>query len=133
MNQRFELDHLTVPVRDRAAAAERLAQILDVPWERQASAGPFTAVHVSANLALDFDQVEPGAEIPVLHFAFRVTDAEFDALMDRLKKLNVAYRSTPTGPDDFRINTWFGGRGVYWREPDNHAWEALTVSYAHQK
>lgn len=74
-----------------------------MPWEPQASAGPFSAVHVSPHLALDFDEFEPGAELPVLHDG-------------------VAYRSTPTGPDDFRINTWFGG----------HAWEALTVSSAHR-
>ena len=128
----MEIDHLTVPVRDRRAAAQRLAEILDVPWEPHASAGPFSAVHVSPHLALDFDEFEPGVELPVLHYAFRVTDAEFDAILARLRRLGVAYRSTPTGPDDFRINTWFGGRGVYWREPGGHAWEALTVSYAHR-
>jgi len=67
------------------------------------------------------------------HYAFRVSDAEFDALLGRLKALGIAWRSTPIGADDFQINTYGGGRIVYWREPDGHAWEALTKSYARQR
>lgn len=126
----YALDHLLVPARHRRAAAERLAAILDVPWDPQAAAGPFSAVYVSDSLTLDFDEVAPGDPVPLLHFAFRVSDAEFDALLARLKALGVAYRSAPLGADDFQINTYGGGRGVYWREPDGHAWEALTKSYA---
>jgi hypothetical protein len=28
------------------------------------------------------------------------------------------------------VDTQFGGRGVYWNDPDGHQWEMLTVSYA---
>ena len=128
-----ELDHLLVPARDRRAAAERLAAILGVPWVAQAAVGPFSAVYVSDTLTMDFDEVAPGEVVPALHFAFRVTEPEFDALLARLKALGVAWRSTPLGPDDFRINASMGGRIVYWREPDGHAWEALTLSYARQR
>jgi len=124
------LDHLLVPARDRRAAAERLAAILGVPWSAQAAVGPFSAVYVSDELTLDFDEVEAGTAVTPLHFAFRVGEAEFDALLARLQALGIAWRSTPMGPDDFRINTHGGGRIVYWREPDGHAWEALTRSYA---
>ena len=126
------LDHLLIPARDRRAAAERLAAILDVPWSAQAAVGPFSAVYVSDELTVDFDQVEAGAAVPLQHYAFRVSDAEFDALLARLKALGIAWRSTPIGPDDFQINSHGGGRIVYWREPDGHAWEALTRSYARQ-
>ncbi|HEY0956637.1 MAG TPA: VOC family protein [Roseateles sp.] len=126
------LDHLLVPARDRRAAAERLAAILGVPWSAQAAVGPFSAVYVSPELTLDFDEVAPGDAVPALHFAFRVSEPEFDALLARLQALGVAWRSTPLGPDDFQVNTSVGGRIVYWREPDGHAWEALTQSYARQ-
>jgi hypothetical protein len=53
-------------------------------------------------------------------------------LMQRLKALGIAYRSGPGGADDFQIGHYGGGRIVYWREPDGHAWEALTKSYARQ-
>ncbi|MFG6430169.1 VOC family protein [Roseateles sp. LYH14W] len=124
------LDHLLIPARDRRAAAQRLAAILDVPWSAQAAVGPFSAVYVSDDLTVDFDEVAPGAEVPRQHYAFRVGEADFDALLDRLKALGIAWRSTPGGPDDGQVNTYGGGRIVYWREPDGHAWEALTKSYA---
>lgn len=126
------LDHLLVPARDRRAAAERLAAILGVPWSAQATVGPFSAVYVSGELTVDFDEVPAGAAVPLQHYAFRVDDAAFDALMGRLKALGIAWRSSPIGPDDFQVNTHGGGRIVYWREPDGHAWEALTKSYARQ-
>ncbi|MEO6278418.1 VOC family protein [Roseateles sp.] len=126
------LDHLLVPARDRRAAAERLAAILGVPWSAQAAVGPFSAVYVSSDLTLDFDEVEAGATVTPLHYAFRVSEAEFDALLARLQALGIAWRSMPMGPDDFQVNTSVGGRIAYWREPDGHAWEALTQSYARQ-
>lgn len=124
------LDHLVVPARDRVAAARRLAAVLDVPWAAAGAAGPFSPVYVSADLTLDFDQAD-GA-FPVLHFAFRVDDAAFDALVARLRALGVAFRSTPHGAADAQVNTAHGGRIVYWSEPDGHVWEALTLSYARQ-
>lgn len=126
------LDHLLIPARDRRAAAERLATILDVPWSAQAVVGPFSAVYVSDALTVDFDEVAPGADVPLQHYAFRLDDAGFDALLDRLKTLGIAWRSTPGGPDDGQVNTFGGGRIAYWREPDGHVWEALTKSYARQ-
>lgn len=122
-----QLDHLIVPSRDKRAAAELLARILGVPWS-ETGAGPFCAVYVDEGLTLDMDQAEAG--FPVLHYCFRVSDAEFDALIARLVALGIGYRNTPHGPVDMRINTHHGGRIAYWSEPDGHVWEALTVSYA---
>lgn len=126
------LDHLLVPARDRRVAAGRLAAVLGVPWSAQAAVGPFSAVYVSDTLTLDFDEVAADAAVTPLHVAFHVDDDAFDALLARLQALGIAWRSTPHGPDDFQVNTSVGGRIVYWREPDGHAWEALTRSYARQ-
>lgn len=122
------LDHMIVPARDRVAAARRLAQLLGVPWAEQAAVGPFSPVYVSDTLTLDFD--EWTESVPRQHYAFRVTDAEFDAILARLQAAGIAFRSTPAGPDDHRVNPAFGGRLVYWGDPDGHVWEILTVSYA---
>lgn len=121
------LDHLIVPSRDRVAGAERLATLLGVPWARQGRFGPFSPVYVNDGLTLDFDQWEQPT--PKLHFCFRVDDAEFDALLARVRHAGVPYRSLPHGPDDGRVNHAFGGRLFYWAAPDGHVWEALTVSY----
>ena len=122
----IELDHTLVAAADRRASAELLAKILDVPWS-ETGVGPFCPVFVNDGLTLDFDQA--GA-FPIQHFCFRMSDAEFDALVTRLQSLGIDYRSTPHGPVDRQINTHHGGRIVYWSKPDGHVWEALTVSYA---
>lgn len=122
------LDHLIVPSKNRIAAARQIAHLLGVPWAEQAAMGPFSPVYISPTLTLDFDEwPEP---VPQQHYCFRVTEHEFDAILSRIKAAGLAYRSTPVGQDDSQVNHAFGGRLVYWREPDGHAWEILTVSYA---
>lgn len=121
------LDHLIVPARDRRAAAQKLAAVLGVPCG-DSTFGPFSAVYVSDGLTLDFDQAE--GDFPVLHYCFRVDEARFDLILGQLRAQAIRYRSTPHGPADGQVNTHHGGRMVYWSEPDGHAWEALTVSYA---
>jgi catechol 2,3-dioxygenase-like lactoylglutathione lyase family enzyme len=124
-----ELDHALVPSRDRRAAAELLASLLDVPWAESA-VGPFCPVYVNDGLTLDFDQAD--GPFPVLHYCFRVSEAEFDGILKRIKDRGIEYRSTPHSLADMRVNTDQGGRIVYWNVPDGHVWEALTVSYARQ-
>ena len=119
---------MIVPARNRVAAARQLAELLGVPWAEQATIGPFSPVYISASLTLDFDEwPEP---IPRQHYCFRVSEEDFDAILARIQAAGLAYRSTPVGEDDGKINHAFGGRLVYWRDPDGHAWEILTVSYA---
>lgn len=125
----IQLDHTIVPARDRKAAAELLATLLDVPWA-QSGIGPFCPVYVNDGLTLDFDQAD--GPFPVQHYCFRVSEAEFDGILARIRASGIGYRSTPHGPVDMQVNTQYGGRIVYWGEPDGHVWEALTVSYARQ-
>ena len=126
----MELDHTIVPARDKVAAARRLAQILGVRWAEQ-GAGPFSPVYVNGGLTLDF--VETQEAFPTHHFAFRVSEAEFDAIFARIQAAGIPYRSTPHGPMDMKVNTDHGGRIVYWSEPEGHYWEILTVSYARER
>lgn len=123
----IELDHAIVPSRNRRAAAELLAALLGVAWT-DSGVGPFCAVHVNEGLTLDFDQSD--GPFPVLHYCFRVSEAEFDGIVARIKSRGIEYGSNPHGPSDMQVNTQHGGRIVYWNVPDGHVWEALTVSYA---
>jgi catechol 2,3-dioxygenase-like lactoylglutathione lyase family enzyme len=123
----IELDHTIVPSHHKVASAKRLAELLGVPWA-EAGLGPFSPVFVSDGLTLDF--VETDEPFPVYHFCFRVSDADFDAILGRIRTAGIPYRSAVHGPTDMRINTDYGGRLVYWNDPDGHQWEILTVSYA---
>lgn len=123
----IELDHFIVSSRDKVAAGRQLAQLLGVPCG-EAAAGPFFAVYLNDRLTLDF--FETDEPFPVEHYCFRVSEAEFDAILGRLRAAGIAYRSSVRGPQDMQVSTQFGGRGVYWNEPEGHQWEMLTVSYA---
>ena len=125
----IELDHTIVPSRHAAASAKLLAELLGVPWAAT-GAGPFSPVYVNEGLTLDF--IETAESYPIYHFCFRVSEADFDAILGRIQAAGLAYRSSVRGAQDRQINTDYGGRRVYWNEPDGHQWEMLTVSYARQ-
>ena len=123
----IELDHVIVSARDQRASARRLAELLDVPWA-ESGIGPFSPVYVNDGLTLDF--IDDDSTFPVQHFCFRVDDSAFDAILSRIKVRGIPYRSNVRGPQDMQVNTSYGGRMVYWNDPDGHQWEILTVSYA---
>ncbi|HKY01099.1 MAG TPA: VOC family protein [Burkholderiales bacterium] len=125
----IELDHFIVPCKDQVAAAKQLGALLGVPWATS-GIGPFSPVYINEGLTLDFIQTDEA--FPVHHYCFRVAQEEFDAILERLKRAGIKYRSTVRGPEDMKIDTQFGGCGVYWNEPEGHQWEMLTVSYARQ-
>ena len=123
----IELDHVIVSARDQRASAKRLAGLLGVRWS-ESGVGPFSPVYLNDGLTLDF--IDDATEFPIQHFCFRVDEATFDAILARIESAGIAYRSTVRGPVDRKINTDYGGRMIYWNEPDGHQWEMLTVSYA---
>jgi catechol 2,3-dioxygenase-like lactoylglutathione lyase family enzyme len=123
----IELDHVIVSARNQRESARRLAELLGVRWA-ETGVGPFSPVYVNDGLTLDFvDDVGP---FPIQHFCFRVDDASFDAILTRIRAADIPFRGSVHGPQDMQVNTDYGGRLIYWNEPDGHMWEILTVSYA---
>ena len=123
----IHLDHVIISARDRDGSARRLAELLGVPCG-PAKEGPFFAVYVNDGLTLDF--VQDDGPFPIEHFCFRVSEDEFDAIFGRIEAAGIDYRSVVHGPVDRTINTNYGGRMIYWNEPEGHQWEILTKSYA---
>ena len=124
-----ELDHFIVSVRDKVAAAKLLGELLGVPWA-PSGIGPFAPVYLNDGLTLDF--IDTSEAFPVEHFCFRVSERDFDAILARIRAAGIPYRSSVRGPADMKVSTDYGGRGVYWNQPEGHQWEMLTVSYARQ-
>ncbi len=122
-----QLDHFIVPSHNRIASAKMLGDLLGVPWSETAL-GIFSPVYLNDGLTLDFVQTDD--DYPVHHYCFRVSPDEFDGILARIQAAGIDYRSTVRGPIDFGVDTQFGGKGIYWNEPDGHQWEMLTVSYA---
>jgi len=123
----IELDHVIVSAKNQRASAKRLAELLGVRWA-ESGAGPFSPVYVNDGLTLDF--IDDDGPFPIQHFCFRVDEQSLDAILARITAAGVKYRSSVRGPEDAAVNTQYGGRMVYWNEPDGHQWEMLTVSYA---
>lgn len=116
----IELDHTIVPARDKEASARFFARIFGLAYDGPVA--PFAPVRVNDRLTLDFYEGESGQH----HYAFKVSDDEFDAIFARVRAEGIPYGSGPYSRDDMQINHRNGGRGVYFDDPDGHILEILT-------
>ena len=116
------LDHTIVPARDKQVSAEFFARIFGLGLE--GLSGHFAPVRVNEALTLDFDS---RTEFECHHYAFKVSEDEFDAIFGRIESEGIAYGSGPYLVDDMAINRRRGGRGVYFRDPSGHVLEILTA------
>ena len=115
------LDHTIVPAHDKDASARFLARILGLRYEGALS--HFAPLRVNDTLTLDFDN---DTKFESHHYAFKVDEAEFDGIFDRVRAEGIAYGSGPGSLDDMKINHRRGGRGFYFRDPNGHVLEVLT-------
>ena len=116
------LNHLIVPARDKVKSARFFAKMFGLRF--RGAKGYFAPVRVSKTLTLLFDTHKT---FEVHHYAFHVTNAEFDAIFRRVKRAKLAYGSAPWSLEDGKLNDWGGGRGVYFKDPDGHVLELMTV------
>jgi len=117
------LNHTIVPALDKQASARFFADIFGLPYD--VSPGHFAPVRVNPTLTLDFGDAKEG-EYEVHHYAFHVDDAEFDAILARVRAAGIPYGSAPWHIEDRQLNDWNGGRGFYFRDPNGHVLELLT-------
>ena len=115
------LNHTIVGAHDKEASAKWFAKIFGLKYE--GIARHFAPVQVNDTLTLDFDNKD---EIESQHYAFHVSDEEFDTIFDRVKADGISYGSGPFSLEDMQINTRKGGRGFYFRDPNGHVLELLT-------
>ena len=116
------LDHTIVPAHDKEASARFLARILGLRYEGPLS--HFAPLRINDTLTLDFDN---DTEFESHHYAFHVSEREFAAIFGRVKKAGLSYGSAPWSLDDGKLNDWGGGRGFYFKDPDGHVLELMTV------
>ena len=119
----MELNHAIIPARDKEASARFFARIFGLVYS--GPAGHFAPVTVNESLTMDFDDA-PTTEIPSHHYAFKVTDSEFDDIFNRLKADEIPYGPEPFSRTDMKLNDRGGGRGLYFDDPNGHILEILT-------
>ena len=121
----IQLNHTIVPARDPQASAAFLAEILGRPVP--VLFGPFHGVTLDNGVTLDF--IRDDGHFPVMHYAFLVSEDEFDHIFGRIRARGLTYWADPGQHRPGEINHGDGGRGVYWDDPDGHRLEILTRPY----
>ena len=120
-----KLNHTIVHARDKRASSEFLAEILGLG--PPVAFGPFLGVQTGNEVTLDF--LETDEEIQTQHYAFLISESEFDEIFGRIKARKLPHWADPGRQQLNRINTRDRGRGVYFEDPAGNLLEILTRPY----
>jgi catechol 2,3-dioxygenase-like lactoylglutathione lyase family enzyme len=128
----IRLDHTIVPAKNKVASAKFFAEIFGLTV---CSEGHFAKVQINESLTFDFaDEPEPQGSSGFdsktglrHHYAFQISDADFDAIFSRVEAKGIPYGSGPFSHTDGKINKRRGGRGFYFEDPNGHLLEVMTV------
>ncbi|MFF4366903.1 VOC family protein [Streptomyces sp. NPDC001594] len=121
-----QLNHTIVHSRDNRESAAFLAHILGL--EVGPEWGPFIPVETGNGVTLDFAAI-PAESITPQHYAFLVSEEEFDSSFEKIRAAGVEYFADPHRKQPGEINHNDGGRGVYFLDPVGHAMEIITRPY----
>jgi catechol 2,3-dioxygenase-like lactoylglutathione lyase family enzyme len=102
-----------------------LAEVLGLP--APGSWGPFQVVTTENGANIDFMNAD--GEITPQHYAFLVSEPEFDGIFGRVQERSLPYWADPARKQSGEINHHDGGRGVYFEDPDGHLLEVITRPY----
>jgi catechol 2,3-dioxygenase-like lactoylglutathione lyase family enzyme len=117
-----QLNHTIVPAQDKERSATFLAEILGLDPPKPF--GPFLCLETANGVSLDYDD---RPELEHHHYAFLVTEEEFDAIFLRVTQRGLRYWADPGHRQETRINA--NGRGFYFEDPSGHNMEVLTRPY----
>ncbi|MEW2467414.1 VOC family protein [Streptomyces sp. NPDC046994] len=117
-----ELNHTIVAAHDKTASAQFLADLLGLRVEQQY--GPFMPVQMPNGVTLDF--MDSDDSITPQHYAFLVSEDDFDAIFGRVRDAGLTYWADPHHNRPGEINHNDGGRGAYFDDPNGHNLEILT-------
>ena len=120
-----ELNHTIVAASDPLASATFVAEILGLPAPEVY--GPFQVVQTANGVSLDFQQRD--GKIAWQHYAFLISEPEFDEIFGRIQSRGLAHWADPFKRQPNEINHNDGGRGVYFEDPDGHMLEVITRPY----
>ncbi len=122
------LNHTIVWCRDKQRSAQYLTDVLGL--DRPSAWGPFLVVEMGNGVSLDFhDFYDEEGEIASQHYAFLVSEPEFDEIFGRIRARGQSFWADPGLNREGEINPNDGGRGVYFEDPDGHLLEIITRPY----
>ncbi|MER5214120.1 VOC family protein [Streptomyces sp. NPDC002838] len=120
-----QLNHTIVAAHDKHASARFLADILGLKMSPQY--GPFIPVEIPNGVTLDY--LDSPGDITPQHYAFLVSEEDFDTIFARIREAGLTYWADPYHRRPGEINHNDGGRGAYFDDPNGHNLEILTRPY----
>jgi extradiol dioxygenase family protein len=123
----ISFNHTIVAARDKKLSATFLAELFDLGDPEPF--GHFLTVTVDNGVSLDYAEVPDAGDIRPQHYAFLVSEDEFDAIYGRIVQRGMQHWADPRGSRPGEINHNDGGRGVYFQDPAGHYLEILTRPY----
>jgi extradiol dioxygenase family protein len=120
-------NHTIVAARDKRESAEFLSELFGLP--SPTPFGHFLTVTLEHGASLDYADVSEGEEIRPQHYAFLVTEDDFDAIYGKIQSRGLQHWADPGRQRPGEINTRDDGRGVYFPDPAGHFLEILTRPY----
>src|SRR5258708_7058600 len=115
------LDHTIVPARDKEESARFFARIFGLEYNGPVS--HFAPVKINDTLTVDFDNWD---SFERHHYAFKVSEAEFDGIFDRVRSEGLVYGSGPRSAENMEINHRNGGRRFFFPGATGDLLQALT-------
>jgi catechol 2,3-dioxygenase-like lactoylglutathione lyase family enzyme len=122
----IKLNHTIVHSKDKQASAKFFTELFGLPAPKPFFG--FLDVELGNDVTLAFLDAD-GMEVQMQHYAFLVSDAEFDQIFGRIKQRKMKYWADPGQHQQGEINHHFGGRGVYFEDPSGHLLEIITKPY----
>jgi catechol 2,3-dioxygenase-like lactoylglutathione lyase family enzyme len=120
-----QLNHTIVWCRDKETSAAFLTDVLGLPPARPF--GPMLVVQLDNDVSVDF--YDQSGDIARQHYAFLIGEDDFDRVFARLRARGLPYWADPARRRAGEINHHYGGRGVYFEDPDGHLLEVITRPY----
>ncbi len=120
-----ELNHTIVWCRDKLKSSTFLTEMLGLP--PAAPFGPMLVVKLSNGVSLDY--YENAEHAALQHYAFLVSEGEFDQVYARVQERAMAHWADPAKAQLNQVYRLHGGRGVYFDDPDGHLLEVMTRPY----
>jgi catechol 2,3-dioxygenase-like lactoylglutathione lyase family enzyme len=123
------LNHTIVAARDKKVSANFLTELFGLP--EPTPFGHFLVVSIGSPnpVSLDYADVPDGDQIHPQHYAFLVSEDDFDQIYGRILTGGLEHWADPRGARPGEINRNDGGRGVYFEDPSGHRLEILTRPY----
>lgn len=118
------LNHTIVSARDKEQSARFVSEILGLPTPTRL--GHFVAVKVGET---SLDYLNGDENIEQQHYAFLVSESEFDEIFGRIRERGLSYWADPFRRERNEVNAWDDGRGLYFDDPSGHLLEIITRPY----